>query len=253
MHTRAGHPLSRPFAPFEGSPSPHTAGIQVEGEPAPPATIEACADAVFGALGRLDDALLALPLPPQGVRTTRLESVEHSVKARTRRGTPLGRVRHVVVVGSSAWVPRAPAVVASHWLDREAERRAMEADVIRVLPGAFGGVPHWRGRWWIEKRDVGWGPFKVDLKFATWVESYACPDGSMLLRFELGHAPRPSSVTLYRGLARLIPDRGGTAIREVIVFGTDLAVPPFLGGKVRDLVMDTFAMRARRLVSGLGG
>jgi hypothetical protein len=177
-----------------------------------------------------------------------LADLERAISRRWSQGGPGGAVRHVSVLLATAFVPLTPRAYADLVENPEVERAVLAAAVARPLATQFDHPGHTRAGLWIEKRDVGAGPFRRSLLFGVNFERLDLADGRVLIRQDGALQPRPQHVTLYRGLMRIDPRPGGAYVRELLVFGTDLSIPGPLSPLLRSLVEKTLKDRATNLV-----
>ncbi len=243
--TGDGHPLRGAATRLSTSPVP-AAGQPDDPAPLDSAGLEAL---VFQGLERLDtDMLAASTNKPGHLELEVLADLERAILKRWSRGGPAGAVRHVSVLLATAFVPLPPTAYADLVVDPDVERAVLAAASTRPLPGQFRYQGHSRAGMWIEKRNVGAGPFQRSLLFGVNFERLDLPDGRVLIRQDGALQPRPQHVTLYRGLMRIDPRPEGAYVRELLVFGTDISIPGPLSPLLRSLVEKTLKDRATNLV-----
>ncbi|MGE0193507.1 MAG: hypothetical protein AB7T63_15865 [Planctomycetota bacterium] len=172
-----------------------------------------------------------------------------SILARHRGRGFGGPLRHALGVAVIARAPLAPGRLADLLVDADVQRDVLAAREVEPIgsPHTFG--PARTGRsYHVVKADVGAGPIRVDLVFRVTVERWDAPDGSVWIRYD----PRPAGpvehITYWRGLAIIEPDPQGARLTEVLVVGTDLVVPPFLTGLLRNMARDTLKDARRALL-----
>ncbi|MHC5011754.1 MAG: hypothetical protein ACYTG6_12550, partial [Planctomycetota bacterium] len=245
--------LARPDHPVTHSaisaPAVSPAAAQVP-EPPPPAGPGA-RRALFAGFADVDGPLAFLRgrgSPPGGIpRLQRLARMEQSVRQRTRHGTALGRVRHVSACGFSGYAPLPPRAMADIIGSPVAERHALGAETFRPAGIAYALPDFARRLYRVELLNRGEGPFRFDLRFTTALERWDLADGSVLFRYDPLPVPVPEHITLYRGACQIEAAPGGCRVTEFLVLGTDISVPFFLEGSMRELVYDTFEIRITRL------
>ncbi len=243
--TGAGHPLRDVSTRLPTAP-PSAAGQADDPTPLDDAGFEAF---VFGGLERLDAAMLRASVDKPGhLELEVLGDLERAVMRRWSRGGPTGALRHVSVLLTTAFVPLSPTAFADLVVDPEVERAVLAAASTRRLPQQFAYPGYARSGLWIEKRDVGVGPFRRSLLFGVNFERLDLAGGGVRIRQDGALRPRPTHVTLYRGLMRIDPRPQGAYVRELLVFGTDLSIPGPLGPMLRSLVEKTLKDRATNLV-----
>jgi hypothetical protein len=176
-----------------------------------------------------------------------LPRVEAAVRARYPRGTPLGALRDAVVVGASARSPFPPVALARLFADPELQRRALQADTVRVVSDLIDAPHVARRTYRIELLRVGEGPFLVDLKFTAAYERWAFPDGCVYLRFDPYPVPPPLHVSLFRGACMIEPEGTGSVYTELLILGTDITAPFFLRPILRKKSIDLLEERVARL------
>ncbi len=130
-------------------------------------------------------------------------------------------------------------------LDPVVEQQLLAAQAFRPIETVYDLPGATRRDFWVEKLRMGVGPFRFDLRFAISVERLDLADGCVWLRYDPRLNPRPQGVTLYRGGAWLVPERGGTRVNELILFGTELK--GIVWNMARPLVDKTFSDRAVNL------
>jgi len=243
---RGDHPVLRRSAEV---PATWTAA-ETAPEPPPPSGPTAYALLFLG----LSDAVAPLRLlerrgTPPGVepRLVELPVMERAVLARYRMGTPMGVVASLAATGFSMHVPLAPPAVADLLVDAEEERRFLDADRLEPLAGEYRAPGASRHRFDAAFLRRGEGPFRFDLRFTLLTERWDLPDGVVLLRHDGQSRPLPEHVTLYRGATEIRPEGAGSRVTEFIVMGTDIRVPFFLYGLLRDQSIDVFRRRAARI------
>lgn len=160
-----------------------------------------------------------------------------------------GPVRHALGVALRARVPCRAAHLADLLTDPEVQRETLGARSVERL----GEVRRWapdrtETSYRVVKTDVGAGPIRVTLVFSVTVERWDVPDGSIWIRYDPRPAGEVRNVTYWRGLARIDPQGDGALFSEILVMGTDLTVPPLLGGALRTLARDTLKDARRNLL-----
>ncbi len=242
----AGHPVRRSLPRLPDAavvPTPAAAF-----EPQPPDDLRAVDELFQGIEGvKLRILMLAKRPAPSG-RTPRivdLPQVARSVEQRYRGGGPSGPIRSVAALGLIGWVPIPPHRLADIMVDPEAERQLFAAQTFRTIETVYELPNAMRKGFYVEKLNMKIGPARYHLRFAISAERIDLSDGCVWLRYDPRTRPRPQGVTLYRGGAWLQPERGGTRVVELTLFGVDL------GGLVwklgRPLVDKTFNDRAVNL------
>lgn len=239
-----GHPL-RPSQPRLTTAAPSAAGAIPE--PPNPADAEVEAFLFLGLEGLLKPLheLRARPLPAgERLLFGSLPKIQAAVRKRLGNRGLGGPLRHVVAVGATGHVPLSPVRMADLIMDAAVEEEALVATVccrIRTeytLPGARR--EHFR----LELLKTGMGPFRYDLRFTVIFERRELSDGRVFLRYDLGAAPPNEHVTLYRGGCLIEPSGSGSRVTEIIIFGLDIVMPPFVKGALRNLVIKTLRTRA---------
>jgi hypothetical protein len=154
----------------------------------------------------------------------------------------------VLVVGFSAATPRSPREVAARFLDPENQRRALGADTFEAVATSYDVPGQSRRLMKVELLRVGEGPVRFDLRFAMAVERLDLAEGDVLLRYDPAAWAGTEHVNLFRGVCVIEPSGSGSIVTELLIFGSDVSLPFFLRGRMRDLAADTFRTRAERLL-----
>ena len=198
-------------------------------------------------LGRqaLRDAITrleTLPLPGEPVpRFVPLPELEQALTRRYARGTSLGPVHSLAVLGVIAWAPAPPQRVAGLWVHPDVMHRVLAAQQV----SARGPVRRWpraaRRTLFVEKSGVGAGPLRTNLRFAIAMERVDLSSGDVWVRSDSDPSIPGAHVTLWRGLLHAAPLAGGqgSRITEVLVIGTDLRAPPLLEDTLRKQTLKT--------------
>lgn len=238
--------------PLEHAPSRVVAVGAPLPEPGPPAAAGARA-AFFQGLTQVERPLAALrarPTPPgTPPALVRLSGLEDAVRARFARGTAAGAVREPLAVGVSCWFPLPPRQAADLVMDPNVERHAFSANTFQVVGTAFALPGASRQRVHVEMLDQGEGPVRFDFRFAFMAERLELADGTILLRYDPAPWARTENVTLFRGFGVIEPSGAGALVTEVVIFGSDVSVPFFLRGALRDMSYNSFEVRMRRIWS----
>jgi hypothetical protein len=173
--------------------------------------------------------------------------VEEGVQARFARGTPSGPLTEAMAVGVCAVSPLPPARTADVLADPEVERRAFGAQTFRVVRTLYDVPGASRRMVVVELLDIGEGPVRFDFRFAFALERWDLADGTVLLRYDPATWSRTEHVTLFRGLCVIEPAGSGSIVTELLIFGSDVSVPFFLRGTLREKTYDTFRTRLARV------
>jgi hypothetical protein len=129
----------------------------------------------------------------------------------------------------------------------EAERRAFRATTFRPVAVRFHARAALRQEYHVEMLDVGEGPIRFDFRFRAALERWDLVDGGVLLRYDPVPWSGTTHVTLFRGMAHIEPADSGSLVTELLLFGSDVTLPFFLQGKLRQNAVDTFRGRLDRL------
>lgn len=239
-----GHPL-RPSQPRLATTPHSTAGAIPE--PPPPGDEEIEALLFLGLEGLLKPLheLHERPLPPnQMLVFGSLPKMEAAVRRRLGKRGLGGPLRHIVAVGATGHVPLAPMEMADLIMDPAVEEEALVATVCRLIRTEYAMPGARREHFRLELLKTGMGPFRYDLRFTVIFERRELSDGRVFLRYDLGATPPNEHVTLYRGGCLIEPSGSGSRVTEIIIFGLDILMPPFIQNALRNLVAKTLRTRA---------
>jgi hypothetical protein len=173
--------------------------------------------------------------------------IERVVEERFARGTAAGSVREPMVVGFSAHAPLPPDGMADLLVDAEVEKAAFGADTFRPVRLLYATARSSRRVIVVEMLRVGEGPARFDFRFALALERVDLADGTVLLRYDPVPWEGTQHVTLFRGACTIEPAGSGSLVTELMIFGSDVSLPFFLRGKLRDMAYRTFHDRAERV------
>jgi hypothetical protein len=199
----------------------------------------------------LAEAVRGLEPPSSGAearpRVTRLRALEQSAAQRYRTGGFGGPVRSLVACGVCGRVPVPPSRVADLIQDPEVERRLLAADEVTLVRTVYAVPGQSRRVHRVRLRAEGLPGMRLHFDFHGAVERWDLPDGTVLLRYDPEVEPRPRHVTLWRGGCWIRPDGEGALVSEVLLLGSDVALPGPLRGLLVRRVFDTLENRAINL------
>lgn len=195
-------------------------------------------DAAAGASGvaRSLDLERVVPKAVAGLRR-RFERVEHR------------DVGAFYVHAAGARVAASPTRCAEILLDVAAEKAALDADEASDRgTRPVGADPARRIALGLLK--MGEGPFTWDFRWEFEGVRRQRPDGTILLRYAIVDGPSNQRVSVFSGVATLVPlPGGGTAFREVLAVGSTVSPPFFLKSKARAEVAKILTRRVERLAA----
>lgn len=231
VHTLTRYRLEEPAAGVDGD-----------------AAVSSLFTGVGGLLATIERLRSVQVVDPRQPRLAQLPKLESAVARRYAGGGFGGRVRMVGAMGVAGRVPLPPKTMADMMMNAAVEKQVLAANVFRhvgadyVLPGAR------RHRYHVEFHRIGEALWVYNLRFTFAAERRDLADGRVLLRYDPRTVPKPEHVTLWRGGCLLEPDgAGGSRISEVLILGTDISLPPFLVGAMRNMVRKKLADRAKNL------
>ena len=146
-------------------------------------------------------------------------------------------------------VTASPSRCADLFLDVAAEKAALDADEAADRGARAIGPDHAR-RMSLAMLKMGEGPFTWDFRWEFEGVRRDRPDGVILLRYAIVDGPANQRVSVFSGVATLVPvPGGGTAVREVLVVGSTVSPPFFLKSKARAEVAKILTRRVSRLAA----
>jgi len=144
-----------------------------------------------------------------------------------------------------------PSRCADLLLDVAAEKAALDAD--EAADRGTRAVDGDRAqRISLAMLRMGEGPFTWDFRWEFEGVRRARPDGTILLRYAIVDGGVNERVSVFSGVATLVPVAGGgTAVREVLAVGSTVSPPFFLKSKARAEVAKILTRRVTRLAARL--
>ncbi len=146
-------------------------------------------------------------------------------------------------------VAASPARCADLLLDVAAEKAALDADEAADRgTRAVGGDRAQRMA--LAMLEMGEGPFTWDFRWEFEGVRRMRPDGSILLRYAIVDGAANQRVSVFSGVATLVPvPGGGTAVREALAIASTVSPPFFLKSKARAEVGKILTRRVERLAA----